>query len=116
MQIACVAFLEPAVGQALCPRASVPRFDQIARDIDAENVGAQPGRRQGRRPVAAAQVQYLQSRGDAEAGDERLTAPAHACRDPGEVALFPQCLVRIHVTLPLQLGACCNATRFLMAT
>ena len=62
-QIGGIAFLEPAVRQALCLRASVPGFDKIARDIDAEHVGALFGRRQGRRSVAASEVQHLQSRG-----------------------------------------------------
>jgi hypothetical protein len=62
-QIVGIAFLEPAVRQALCLRAPVPGFDEIARDVDAEDVSAEPGRRQGRRPVATSQVQHLQSRG-----------------------------------------------------
>ena len=53
-------------------------------------------RRQRGRPVAASEVEHLQSRGDAESGDERLAALSHARRDAREVALLPQCLVRIH--------------------
>lgn len=38
--------VKPAVRQALFLRASLPGFDKISRDIDAEDVGAQPGRRE----------------------------------------------------------------------
>jgi hypothetical protein len=85
--------------QARFVGALVSGGDQVAGDVDAEHVRSQPRRGQCRRPVAASEVQHLHSRGDVESGDHRLSARSHARRDPGEVTLFPQCLVWIHVML-----------------
>src|SRR5439155_4662259 len=49
-----------------------------------------------RGPVTASEVQHLEPRGDSQRRDERLAALSHALRDASEVALFPECLVRIH--------------------
>ena len=48
------------------------------------------------RPVAAAEVEHLAARRDAELRHERLAALAHVRREAGEVALLPECLVRVH--------------------
>jgi hypothetical protein len=45
--------LEPAVRQAFSLHASISGIDKSGRDIDAEDVGAQPGLWQSRRPVTA---------------------------------------------------------------
>ena len=80
-QIGGIAFLEPAVRQARLLRAPVAGFDKIARDIDAEDVGAQLGRRQGGGAVAAPQVEHFHALGDAESGDELpLRSPAWSRR------------------------------------
>ncbi len=61
-------------------RAAVARLDQVARDVDAEHVGAEPGLGQRGGAVAAAEVEHLQPFDDAQAPDQRLTAFAHARR------------------------------------
>jgi hypothetical protein len=62
----------------------------------AQHVGAALGGGQSRRSVAAAEIQHLHARCDAEVGHEPLPALAHAVRDAREVAFFPERLVRIH--------------------
>src|SRR5262249_10900162 len=57
---------------------------------------ARRGQRGG--AVSTAEVEHLEPRLHAEALDHRLTALAHALRDAGEVALLPECLVRIHAS------------------
>ena len=52
-------------------------------------------RRQRGRAVAAAEVEHVHARLDAERADQLLAALAHGRGDPGEVALFPERLVRI---------------------
>ena len=47
---------------AYLARGGFPAFDKIARDVDAEDLSAQSGLWQGRRPVAASQVQNFHSR------------------------------------------------------
>src|SRR5262249_19777636 len=73
------------------------RFDQVARDVDAEHVGAEPRLGQRRGSVAAADVEHAHAAGDAQRSDQRLAASAHALGDAREVAFFPQRLIRIHV-------------------
>jgi len=70
-------------------------LDQIAGDIDAQDVGAKPGFRHGGRAVAAAQIEHLESGRDPERRDEGFSAPPHRLGDACEVALFPQRVVRI---------------------
>ena len=41
------------------PGAPVSGFDKVARNIDAQNFGAEFRRRQGRRAVAAAEIKDL---------------------------------------------------------
>ena len=48
-----IAFLKPEVRETLLLHTPVPGLDQVARDIDAQNVRAKLRRRQGRRAVAA---------------------------------------------------------------
>src|SRR5204863_1501444 len=96
-QVGRITLLEPAVRQIRRLRASAAGLDKVSRDIDAEYVGAQSGRGQRGRAVAASQVQHLRSCCDADAGHDSLSALAHSRRDPGEVALLPQCLIRIWI-------------------
>ena len=95
-EIGRVAFLEPAVGQAQGRSPSVAGSHEVAGDVDAEHVRAElrSGHRGG--PVAAPEVEDVDAGGDPELFDEPLAAVAHGRRDPGEVALLPQRLVRIH--------------------
>ena len=109
-EVAGVALLETQIVEAGGLGAGVAGGDQIFGDVDAEHVGAEPGGGQGRGAVAAAEVEDLHARRDAERGDQLLTAFAHGLGDPGEVALLPQRLVRIglfddefgHVEFPLK--------------
>src|SRR4029450_7180 len=78
LQVGAIAMLEPAVRQAFSLHASVSGIDKSGRDIDAEDVGAQPGLWQSRRPVTATQVQHLHSRFDSQSGDDFFSALAHA--------------------------------------
>src|SRR6266480_256062 len=57
-------------------------------------------RRQGGRAVAAAEVQDVEPRGDPERRHEGLATLPHALRNASEVALLPECLVRIHLITP----------------
>ena len=85
-----------AVGQALRCGACVPGSHQVPGDIDTQHVRSKPRRRQGRRAVAAAQVQQLVPVDASEAPDECVTAFPHALGDAREVAFLPQRLVRVH--------------------
>ena len=87
---------EPEVRETLLLRAPVPCFDEVSRDIHAQNVRAKLRCRQGRRAVAASEIEDLEPLLDPKRGNKRLTTLAHACGDAGEVALFPKCFVWIH--------------------
>ena len=54
-----VAFLKLYVGQASRRGALVPSFDQIARNIDPQHVGPEPGRGNCSRAIAASDVEDL---------------------------------------------------------
>ena len=99
-----VALLEPAVREAFGLRPSIPRFHEIARDVDAEHVGSEPRCRQRGRAVAAAEVENLHPLTDPDVADERLAALPHARCDAGEVALLPERFVRIHPAPPWSRG------------
>jgi hypothetical protein len=58
-------------------------------DVDAEHFGTEPRFGQGSCSVAAAQVEHLHARRDAEPSHQRLAAFTHARRDTGEVPLLP---------------------------
>ncbi len=73
-----VALLEPEVVEAFVGGALVPGLDEVAGDVDAEHVGAAARRGDRGGAVAAAEVEHLESLGDAEPIDERLAA-ACAC-------------------------------------
>ena len=60
-QIAGVAFLEAQVREARLLRPPVAGLDEVARDVDAEHVGAEPRGRQRGRAVAAAEVEHLEA-------------------------------------------------------
>jgi hypothetical protein len=47
-------------------------------------------------PSPAAQVEHLRFRADAQALDEGFAAGPHVVRQSGEVAFFPEGLVRVH--------------------
>lgn len=96
VEIGGVAFLKLAVRQALLDGALSACRDEIACYIDAQHLGAEPCFRQGRRPVAASQIQHLEPLCDSERFHERLSARSHRCRNAGKIAFFPKCLVRIH--------------------
>src|SRR6185369_11473190 len=98
-QVRRVAFLEPKVRQAPRLGAFVSRLDQVAGDVDAEDVAAERRRGKRRRSVAAAEVEDLHATADAELADERRAASTHARGDAREVALLPQCLIRVHYVL-----------------
>ena len=95
VQIGRIAFLEPAVREALLPGALVSGLNQVPRDIHAQHVRSESRRRYGRRSIAAAEVQNLEPFGDSEPPDERLAAFPHALRDARKVAFFPKRFVRI---------------------
>src|SRR5262249_20292064 len=99
-QVARVTLLEPEVREAVLPSTAVSGFDEVAGDVDAQHVRAAARRGQRRGAVSAAEIEHLEPRLHAEALHYRVTALAHALRDPGEVALLPECLVRIHVSAP----------------
>ena len=81
---------------ASCTRR-LPAATRLLRDVDAEHVGAGLRRGNRGRAVAAAEVEDLHARRDPERRDQRFAALPHGLRAmPGEVALFPECLVRIH--------------------
>ena len=61
-QIGCVAFLEPAIRQALLLRPPVPGFHEVSRDVHAQHLRAESRGGQSRRSVAATQVQDLHAR------------------------------------------------------
>ena len=89
--------------QLVTPRLSaraLPASNEVAGDVDAQYVGPKPRRRQRRRPVAASEIQNLEPVGDSQRPDERLAALPHALRDASEVALLPECLVRIRSHRP----------------
>src|SRR5947209_19516538 len=84
-----------AVGDSERSRSRVASFDQVAGDVDAQYVRAESRRRQRSGSVARCEVENLKPVGDPKLIDERFAALSHARGDPGEVTLFPQCLVRI---------------------
>ena len=85
VQVGRIAFLEFAVGkaEALCSR--VPSLDQVARDVDAQDRRPERRGRHGRRPVAAADVENLESGCNAQTGHQGFAAFAHALCDAREV-------------------------------
>jgi hypothetical protein len=95
LQVRRVAFLEPDVGQIVFLRTPVAGFDEISRDIYAEDVGAACSFGQGRRAIAASEIQDLESLRHADSLDRRVSALAHRVGDAREVSLFPQGLVRV---------------------
>src|SRR5207248_283634 len=96
VQIGRIALLEPAVGEteALC--STVAGLDEVVGDVDTQDVRPEPRSRYRGGPVAASEVEDAESVGDSQLLDERLAAFSHALGDASEVALFPECLVRIH--------------------
>src|SRR5262245_25817258 len=96
VQVGGIAFLEPALRQAVLPRALVPGLDEVLRYVDAQHVGSEFRLRQDSRPIAAAEVQDLEPFGDPEPLGEPPSALPHALRNASEVALLPKCLVGIH--------------------
>src|SRR5262249_58126016 len=98
VQVARIALLEPEVRETMLPGTVVSGLDEVAGDVDAQHVRPAARRGQRRCAVATAEIEYPEPRLHAEALDQRLTALPHALRDAGEVALLPECLVRIHVS------------------
>ena len=96
LQVRGVALLESAVGETKALCSFVARRDEIARDVDTQDLGPEPRRRQCRGPVTASEVQDLQTAGDSQALDECLAARSHALGDASEVALLPERLVSVH--------------------
>jgi len=105
-EVAGVASTEPQVVQSLRFRSAVAGCDQILRDIDAEHVCAEASRRDRRRSVTATKVQDLEPFFDTKPADECVAAVAHRRCNPRKIALFPQCLIRIHRLSFFSLVAC----------
>src|SRR5579862_7494440 len=105
MEVGGIAFLKCAIWQALLFGAPVPSLDQIARNIDTQNVRTEFRRGYCRRAIAAAEIEHLESLRDVDATDERFTAFTHGVRDAREVAFFPEHLIwirgSIHIPCPL---------------
>ena len=95
VQIARIALLKPAVGDSEASRSGIASLDEVAGDVDAQYVRAESRRRQRRGSVAASEVQNLEPFANPKLTDERRPALSHGRGDPGEIALFPQGLVRI---------------------
>src|SRR4029077_18884755 len=89
-QIGRIAFLEPDVRKALRLGPPVPGLDEVAGDIDAQNVCAALRGGQSRRAIAASEIQDLEPALDPERANERLATLAHACGNTREVAFFPK--------------------------
>jgi hypothetical protein len=103
-----LARLELEILQAELLRAPVPGLDEVARDVDTQHVRAELRRGHRGGSVSASEIEHLDAARHAELADERLAALAHARGDAREVALLPQCLVRIHgsvVSLGLDVDA-----------
>src|SRR5262249_28065781 len=81
-----IAFLETDVAQALLLGAALAGGDQVAGDVDAQHIGAEPGRGHCRRAVATAEVEDLESLPDADRTDERFAAFPHGRGNAREVA------------------------------
>jgi lipoprotein NlpI len=97
VQIRRIAFLKPAVREAVLVGALVPSFNKVPRDIDAQYVSTELRRRQCRRSIAASEIQNLKPFGDSESLDECLTALSHTNRKASEVAFFPKRFVWIRI-------------------
>jgi hypothetical protein len=63
--------------------------NQVRCDIDAQHIGAEPGFRNGRGAVTAAQVQHFHAFGDAEVRNEGYPVFAEGCGKLGKVAFSP---------------------------
>src|SRR5262249_31343326 len=81
-------------------RTSVSRLDEITGDVDTQHVRPPTRRGQRRGAVSTAEIEHLEPRLHTEAFDDRIAALAHALGDAREVALLPECLVRIHASAP----------------
>jgi hypothetical protein len=104
-QIRRVALLEPAVVEAELLRSRISGGDEVAGDIDAQDIGPELGRRNRCGAVTATEIQHPHPLADVQIADERLSTLPHGRRDASEVALLPQRLVRIHHALsPVDLG------------
>ncbi len=99
LQIAGVTFADRQIREPELLGAPVGRLDEGPRDVDTENVGAAFRFRHGRRPVAAPEVEHLHALRDPNRFDERVAALPHRGRNTREVALLPECFVRIHRNL-----------------
>ena len=111
-----IALLEAQVGQPELLRPRIPGRDQVAGDVDPQYVRAQLSRGHSGGPIAATQVEQLESLGDPKAPNERLAALSHRRGDLCEVALLPECLVRIgrrgHRPLPMSGLVTSGLTRY----
>src|SRR5205823_4216872 len=73
--------------------------DKVACDVDAEHVRSQLCLRHRSGAVSATEIEDIEPRRDSQVAGESLTALAHRGRDPREVTLLPQRLVRIDIGL-----------------
>src|SRR3546814_19041482 len=69
--------------------------NQVRGDVDAKNPGASPRGWQGGCPVAATKIEDVHPGANIQCGDERVSAVPHGCGEAGEIALLPQCPVRV---------------------
>src|SRR6267154_1532247 len=95
-QIAGITLLELQPGETGSLRAFIPRFDQVAGDIDSYNFRTQT--RQGKcgGAIAAAEVQNAQLRCDTERLGDGFSGLTHESSDFREITFFPQRLIWIH--------------------
>jgi hypothetical protein len=89
LQIGRIAFLKPAVREAVLFGPLVSSLHQVPRNINAQHVRPEPRRWQCRRPIPAAEIQNLEPFHDPESCDERLSALAHTRGNLREVAFLP---------------------------
>src|SRR3546814_5428597 len=69
--------------------------NQNRGDVDAKDRGASPRGWQGGWPVVATKIEDVHPGANIQCGDERVSAVPHGCGEAGEIALLPQCPVRV---------------------
>ena len=101
MKVGRVAFLKPDVRQARGHGARLfPAATRLLAISTPKHVRAEFRRGNGRRSIAAAEIQDLEPLCYAESRDQLFAAFAHALGNAREVAFFPERLVRIYWRSP----------------
>jgi len=83
-------FLKFQIGETSGGGAAVARFDKIAGDVNAGDVGAETGDGQSGIAIATAKIENSDAGLDAERFGERVARIAHESGNFGEVAFFPK--------------------------